>query len=208
MTPILIGICGGSGSGKSTVTERLLENTGDARCTVIRQDNYYKDQSHLSFDERIKTNYDHPFAFDNDLFIEHLKALKAGKSVDMPEYDFSVHNRKKDTIHLEPKEIILIEGILLFSEPRVLDLLDMKIFVDTDSDVRILRRIKRDMKERARSLDSVIDQYMATVRPAHLQFVEPSKRYADIIVPEGGRNKVAVDLIQTKLNHILAGIEK
>lgn len=208
MTPILIGICGGSGSGKSTVTERLLENTGDARCTVIRQDNYYKDQSHLSFDERIKTNYDHPFAFDNDLFIDHLKALKAGKSVDMPEYDFSVHNRKKDTIHLEPKEIILIEGILLFSEPRVLDLLDMKIFVDTDSDVRILRRIKRDMKERARSLDSVIDQYMATVRPAHLQFVEPSKRYADIIVPEGGRNKVAVDLIQTKLNHILVGIEK
>ena len=208
MKPILIGICGGSGSGKSTVTEQLLKNTGDARCTVIRQDNYYKDQSHLSPEERVKTNYDHPFAFDNDLFIDHLKALKAGKSVDMPEYDFSVHNRKKETIRLEPKEIILIEGILLFSEPRVLDLLDMKIFVDTDSDVRILRRIKRDMKERARSLDSVIEQYMATVRPAHLQFVEPSKRYADIIVPEGGHNKVAVDLIQTKLNHILAEIEK
>lgn len=208
MRPVLIGLCGGSGSGKSTVTEQLYANTGSERCTVIRQDNYYKDQSHLSFEDRQKTNYDHPFAFDNDLFIEHLKLLREGKSVDMPEYDFSVHNRKKETIRLEPKDIILIEGILLFSEPRILELLDMRIFVDTDSDVRILRRIKRDMKERARSLDSVIDQYMATVRPAHLQFVEPSKRYADIIVPEGGYNKVALDLIQTKVNHILNSRKK
>ncbi|KXB66602.1 uridine kinase [Aedoeadaptatus coxii] len=208
MRPVLIGLCGGSGSGKSTVTEQLYANTGSERCTVIRQDNYYKDQSHLSFEDRQKTNYDHPFAFDNDLFIEHLKLLREGKSVDMPEYDFSVHNRKKETIRLEPKDIILIEGILLFSEPRILELLDMRIFVDTDSDVRILRRIKRDMKERARSLDSVIDQYMATVRPAHLQFVEPSKRYADIIVPEGGYNKVALDLIQTKVDHILNSRKK
>ncbi|WP_322630458.1 uridine kinase [Aedoeadaptatus coxii] len=208
MRPVLIGLCGGSGSGKSTVTEQLYANTGSERCTVIRQDNYYKDQSHLSFEDRQKTNYDHPFAFDNDLFIEHLKLLRGGKSVDMPEYDFSVHNRKKETIRLEPKDIILIEGILLFSEPRILELLDMRIFVDTDSDVRILRRIKRDMKERARSLDSVIDQYMATVRPAHLQFVEPSKRYADIIVPEGGYNKVALDLIQTKVDHILTSRKK
>lgn len=208
MRPVLIGLCGGSGSGKSTVTEQLYANTGSERCTVIRQDNYYKDQSHLSFEDRQKTNYDHPFAFDNDLFIEHLKLLREGKSVDMPEYDFSVHNRKKETIRLEPKDIILIEGILLFSEPRILELLDMRIFVDTDSDVRILRRIKRDMKERARSLDSVIDQYMATVRPAHLQFVEPSKRYADIIVPEGGYNKVALDLIQTKVDHILTSRKK
>lgn len=208
MRPVLIGLCGGSGSGKSTVTEQLYANTGSERCTVIRQDNYYKDQSHLSFEDRQKTNYDHPFAFDNDLFIEHLKLLREGKSVDMPEYVFSVHNRKKETIRLEPKDIILIEGILLFSEPRILELLDMRIFVDTDSDVRILRRIKRDMKERARSLDSVIDQYMATVRPAHLQFVEPSKRYADIIVPEGGYNKVALDLIQTKVDHILNSRKK
>lgn len=208
MRPVLIGLCGGSGSGKSTVTEQLYANTGSERCTVIRQDNYYKDQSHLSFEDRQKTNYDHPFAFDNDLFIEHLKLLREGKSVDMPEYDFSVHNRKKETIRLEPKDIILIEGILLFSEPRILELLDMRIFVDTDSDARILRRIKRDMKERARSLDSVIDQYMATVRPAHLQFVEPSKRYADIIVPEGGYNKVALDLIQTKVDHILNSRKK
>lgn len=208
MRPVLIGLCGGSGSGKSTVTEQLYANTGSERCTVIRQDNYYKDQSHLSFEDRQKTNYDHPFAFDNDLFIEHLELLREGKSVDMPEYDFSVHNRKKETIRLEPKDIILIEGILLFSEPRILELLDMRIFVDTDSDVRILRRIKRDMKERARSLDSVIDQYMATVRPAHLQFVEPSKRYADIIVPEGGYNKVALDLIQTKVDHILNSRKK
>ena len=208
MRPILIGLCGGWGSGKSTVTEQLYAKTGSERCTVIRQDNYYKDQSHLSFEDRQKTNYDHPFAFDNDLFIEHLKMLREGKAIDMPEYDFSVHNRKKESVRLEPKDIILIEGILLFSEPRILDLLDMRIFVDTDSDVRILRRIKRDMKERARSLDSVIDQYMATVRPAHLQFVEPSKRYADIIVPEGGYNKVAVDLIQTKVDHILDGRNK
>ncbi|WP_456151319.1 uridine kinase [Aedoeadaptatus coxii] len=208
MRPVLIGLCGGSGSGKSTVTEQLYANTGSERCTVIRQDNYYKDQSHLSFEDRQKTNYDHPFAFDNDLFIKHLKLLREGKSVDMPEYDFSVHNRKKETIRLEPKDIILIEGILLFSEPRILKLLDMRIFVDTDSDVRILRRIKRDMKERARSLDSVIDQYMATVRPAHLQFVEPSKRYADIIVPEGGYNKVALDLIQTKVDYILNSRKK
>lgn len=208
MRPILIGLCGGSGSGKSTVTEQLYAKTGSERCTVIRQDNYYKDQSHLSFEDRQTTNYDHPFAFDNDLFIEHLKMLREGKAIDMPEYDFSVHNRKKESVRLEPKDIILIEGILLFSEPRILDLLDMRIFVDTDSDVRILRRIKRDMKERARSLDSVIDQYMATVRPAHLQFVEPSKRYADIIVPEGGYNKVAVDLIQTKVDHILEGRKK
>lgn len=208
MRPILIGLCGGSGSGKSTVTEQLYAKTGSERCTVIRQDNYYKDQSHLSFEDRQKTNYDHPFAFDNDLFIEHLKMLREGKGIDMPGYDFSVHNRKKESVRLEPKDIILIEGILLFSEPRILDLLDMRIFVDTDSDVRILRRIKRDMKERARSLDSVIDQYMATVRPAHLQFVEPSKRYADIIVPEGGYNKVAVDLIQTKVDYILEGRKK
>lgn len=208
MRPILIGLCGGSGSGKSTVTEQLYAKTGSERCTVIRQDNYYKDQSHLSLEDCQKTNYDHPFAFDNDLFIEHLKMLREGKAIDMPEYDFSVHNRKKESVRLEPKDIILIEGILLFSEPRILDLLDMRIFVDTDSDVRILRRIKRDMKERARSLDSVIDQYMATVRPAHLQFVEPSKRYADIIVPEGGYNKVAVDLIQTKVDHILEGRKK
>lgn len=208
MRPILIGLCGGSGSGKSTVTEQLYAKTGSERCTVIRQDNYYKDQSHLSFEDRQKNNYDHPFAFDNDLFIEHLKMLREERAIDMPEYDFSVHNRKKESVRLEPKDIILIEGILLFSEPRILDLLDMRIFVDTDSDVRILRRIKRDMKERARSLDSVIDQYMATVRPAHLQFVEPSKRYADIIVPEGGYNKVAVDLIQTKVDHILDGRNK
>ncbi|MDD7363835.1 MAG: uridine kinase [Peptoniphilus sp.] len=208
MRPILIGICGGSGSGKSTVTKQLYKNTGDARCAVIRQDNYYKDQSHLSFEDRQKTNYDHPLAFDNDLFIEHLHALKEGRSIDMPEYDFSVHNRKAETVHLEPKEVILIEGILLFSEPRILDLLDMRIFVDTDSDVRILRRIKRDMRERGRSLDSVIEQYMETVRPAHLLFVEPSKRYADIIVPEGGYNKVAVDLIQTKVDQILSRVER
>ena len=204
MKPVIIGICGGSGSGKSTVTKSIFEHTGEARCTIIRQDNYYKDQSHLPFEEREKTNYDHPFAFDNALLISHIRALKANQAVDMPEYDFTTRNRKRETIRIEPKKIILLEGILLFSEPEILSLLDMRIFVDTDSDVRILRRIRRDMRERGRSLDSVMEQYLTTVRPAHLQFVEPSKRYADIIVPEGGHNRVAVDLIQTKIDQILS----
>ncbi len=196
---LLIGICGGSGSGKTTVTKSLVNLVGKENVSIIEQDSYYKDQSHLGFEDRVKTNYDHPLAFDNELLISQIKDLKKGKSVEKPIYDFSEHNRKEETVLVEPKEVIILEGILIFNEEELMDLMDIKVFVDTDSDVRIIRRILRDIKERQRSLDSVIMQYMTTVRPAHLQFVEPSKRYADIIIPEGGKNKVAIDLLYQKI---------
>lgn len=157
----------------------------------------------MTYEERCQTNYDHPFAFDTDLFVEHIKELKKGNSIQKPIYDYSIHNRKKETIIVEPKEIIIVEGLLVFYEERIRELLDIKIYVDTDADIRILRRIIRDMNERSRSLDSVITQYLNTVRPAHEQFIEPSKKYADIIVTEGGNNLVAVDLMVTKIKSLL-----
>ncbi|EFA89771.1 uridine kinase [Peptoniphilus lacrimalis] len=200
---LLIGISGGTGSGKSTVTKKLVELIKEENVAVIEEDSYYKDQSNISFEERVKTNYDHPFAFDNKLLIEHLKDLKSGKSIEKPLYDFELHNRKKETLLVEAKEVVILEGILILSEEEIRALLDIKVFVDTDSDVRIIRRILRDIKERGRSLDSVIYQYMKTVRPAHLQFIEPSKKYADIIIPEGGYNDVAIDLIYQKIKSII-----
>lgn len=193
--PIIIGIAGGSGSGKSTVTQEIYQLLKAYDIRIIQQDSYYKDQSTIPFEERIKTNYDHPFSFDNDLLIEHLNALKENKAIEKPIYDFSIHNRIKETERVEPAAVIIIEGILIFADERIRELCDIKIFVDTDSDVRIIRRILRDMKERGRTLDSVILQYLNTVRPAHMQFCEPTKRYADIIIPEGGYNKVAIDAI-------------
>lgn len=201
--PILIGIAGGSGSGKSTVTNELVELIDDDKVAVIAQDSYYKSQNTLPYEQRVETNYDHPFAFDNDLLIEHLNKLKKGESIEMPIYDFEIHNRKEETKHVKPREVIILEGILILNEKEIRDLLDIKVFVDTDSDVRIIRRILRDIKERGRSLESVILQYMSTVRPAHMQFVEPSKRYADVIIPEGGYNKVAIDLIYSKIMSVL-----
>ncbi|MDO5715817.1 MAG: uridine kinase [Tissierellia bacterium] len=201
--PIIIGIAGGTGSGKSTVTKKLTDLILEENVAVIEQDSYYKDQSSLPYEQRVKTNYDHPFAFDNDLLIRHLKDLKEGKSIDKPIYDFEIHNRKEETSRVASREVIILEGILILSEEEIRKLLDIKVFVDTDSDVRIIRRILRDIKERGRSLDSVILQYMSTVRPAHLQFIEPSKRYADIIIPEGGYNEVAIDLIYTKLKNFI-----
>ena len=183
--PILIGIAGGTGSGKSTVTREIYKSFSDSDVAIIEQDSYYKDQSELSYEQSVLTNYDHPFAFDNALLREHLKMLLDGKEVEKPIYDFENHNRKRETEKVQPRDIIIIEGILILYDEELRDLLDIKIFVDTDSDVRVIRRILRDIKERARSLDSVVMQYMNTVRPAHLQFVEPSKRYADIIIPEG-----------------------
>ena len=197
--PILIGITGGSGSGKSTIANELYEDFGGENIAMVQQDAYYKDQSHLTMDERTKTNYDHPRAFDNTLLVEHLKALKEGKAIQKPIYDFTIHNRAKETELVEPKEIIIVEGILILEDERIRDLLDIKIFVDTDADVRIIRRLLRDVEERGRTVESVVDQYLTVVRPMHTQFTEPTKKYADIIIPEGGRNKVAIDILTTKM---------
>lgn len=202
--PILIGIAGGTGSGKSTVAKEVYRCLPEDSIAVIEQDSYYKDQSNLSFDERIKTNYDHPDAFDTKLLLEHLEMLQEGKAIDKPIYDFENHNRKKETIRVEPKNIIIIEGILILAEAELRDKFNIKIFVDTDADVRIIRRIQRDIKERGRTIDSVIEQYINVVRPMHLQFVEPTKRYADIIIPEGGYNKVAIDIMNARVREIAA----
>lgn len=201
--PLLIGITGGTGSGKSTVSQEIFKLIPEKKIAVIEQDSYYKDQSHLTFEERTKTNYDHPLAFDNELLIKHLKDLLNNKPIEKPIYDFEQHTRKKETVTVEPKDIIILEGILILFEEEIRNLLDIKIFVDTDADVRVIRRIQRDIEERGRTLDSIINQYMNTVRPAHLQFVEPTKRYADIVIPEGGYNKVAIDIMVAKINSIL-----
>lgn len=202
--PILIGIAGGTGSGKSTVAKEIYRCLPDDSIAVIEQDSYYKDQSHLSFSERIKTNYDHPDAFDTELLLKHLNMLQEGKAIDKPIYDFENHNRKKETVRVEPKNIIIVEGILILAEAELRDKFNIKIFVDTDADVRIMRRIQRDIKERGRTIDSVIEQYINVVRPMHLQFVEPTKRYADIIIPEGGYNRVAIDIMNARVKEIAA----
>lgn len=201
--PILIGIAGGTGSGKSTVAHEIYKGLPSENLCIIEQDSYYKDQSNLSFEERCKTNYDHPDAFDTALLLKHLKMLLNEEKIDKPIYDFSIHNRKKEVIEVEPREIIILEGILIFSEPEIRDLMDIKIFVDTDADVRIIRRIQRDIKERGRTIDSVISQYMNVVRPMHLMFCEPTKRYADIIIPEGGFNRVAIDVMISNIKQTI-----
>lgn len=201
--PIVIGVAGGSGSGKTSVTKAIYERFKGHSILLLEQDYYYKDQSHLPFEQRLNTNYDHPLAFDNDLFIDHLKALLSHEPIEKPVYDYKLHTRSEDVIVVEPKDVIILEGILILEDKRLRDLMDIKLFVDTDADLRIIRRILRDMKERGRSLDSVIEQYLSVVRPMHNQFIEPTKRYADIIIPEGGQNHVAVDLMVTKIQTIL-----
>ncbi len=201
--PILIGITGGTGSGKSSIADAIYSSFSNECIAMIQQDMYYKDQSHLSMEERIKTNYDHPKAFDNDLLIKHLNDLINGLPIEKPIYDFSCHNRAKETVKVEPRSIIIVEGILVLEDERLRDLLDIKVYVDTDADIRILRRLVRDINERGRTVDSVVNQYLEVVRPMHLQFTEPTKRYADIIVPEGGQNKVAIDILVSKIKDIL-----
>ncbi|MDF2945594.1 MAG: uridine kinase [Bacillales bacterium] len=201
--PVVIGITGGSGSGKTTVTQEIFDQFRDKSILIIEQDYYYKDQSHLPFEERLKTNYDHPLAFDTDLLITHVSKLLNYEPIEKPVYDYTQHTRSSETIHVEPKEVIILEGILVLEDERLRNLMDIKIFVDTDSDLRILRRLVRDINERERSLESVIDQYVNVVRPMHNQFIEPTKRYADVILPEGGQNHVAIDLMVTKIHMIL-----
>ena len=203
MNRVIIGICGGTGSGKTTLAEKIYKEFNSCT-TLIGMDNYYKSDANIPFEERSKCNYDHPDAFETELLIKHLKELKKGNAVDVPQYDYKTHLRKQEVTHVESKQIIIIEGILLLENINLCNMLDIKIYVDTDADVRILRRIMRDVKERGRSLDSVVEQYQSTVKPMHEQFVEPYKRRADIIVPKGGYNTVALDLILGCINHKLS----
>ena len=198
MQTMVIGIAGGTGSGKTTLTRKLKERFAED-VTVINHDNYYKSHSHIPFEERCKLNYDHPDAFDTPLLIEHLAALRRGQAVQCPTYDYSIHDRSQTTIQLHPTRVIIVEGILIFADPELRSVMDIKIFVDTDADVRILRRVLRDVKDRGRTLDSVVKQYLTTVKPMHEAFVEPSKKYADLIVPEGGHNAVALDMLVERI---------
>lgn len=201
--PIIIGVTGGSGSGKTSVSRAILSHFPEHSIMMLEHDSYYKDQSNLTFEERLSTNYDHPFAFDTDLLIEHLEKLLNYEPIEKPVYDYVAHTRSNQTVIQEPREVIILEGILILEDERLRHLMDIKIYVDTDDDIRIIRRIKRDMEERGRTLDSVIEQYLSVVKPMYHQFIEPTKRYADVVVPEGGENHVAIDLINTKISSIL-----
>nr|AGF93432.1 uridine kinase [uncultured organism] len=201
---ILVGIAGGTGSGKTTLANTLIDTLEEENTIFIPHDNYYKDRSHLPFSERKNVNYDHPDAFETDLLVSHLKKLQADKTINMPQYDYSTHTRKDKTIEIKPKPVIIIEGILVLADEKLRNLFDIKLFVDTDSDIRILRRLKRDINDRNRTFESVYDQYLTTVKPMHEAFVEPSKSHADIIIPEGGMNDVANNLLLTKLESYIA----
>lgn len=198
MDTMVIGIAGGTGSGKTTLTEKIRERFSED-VSVLYHDNYYKKHVGMTYEERSKLNYDHPDAFDTDLMVRDLKALRRGEIIQCPVYDYTIHNRSDKTLEVKPTRVIIVEGILIFADPALRELMDIKIFVDTDADVRILRRVLRDVKERERTLDSVVSQYLTTVKPMHEAFVEPSKKYADIIVPQGGRNQVALDMLAERI---------
>ncbi len=202
-SPIFIGIAGGTGSGKTTVANVILDSVGAERIAFLTHDAYYLDQGHLTLEERRKVNYDHPHALDTGLLIEHIKKLKKWQSIQMPVYDFTLYTRTGESIVIQPKKVILVEGILIFTEPELRKLFDVKIFVDTDADIRFIRRFDRDINERGRTLQSVINQYLNTVRPMHMEFVEPSKRYADVIIPEGGLNTVAMDMVIARIESLI-----
>jgi uridine kinase len=201
---MIIGICGGTGSGKTTVANKILQTVSANEVAFIQQDSYYRDLDQMPLDYRQQVNFDHPDALDNDMMVEHVRALKAGRAVELPIYDFKNHQRRKETLSMEPKLITILEGILIFNERRLLEEMDIKVFVDTPDDIRFIRRLRRDIAERGRTVDSVIEQYLATVRPMHMQFVEPSKRCADVIIPEGGHNMVSIGLLSGKIRERLA----
>jgi uridine kinase len=203
ISPLVIGIAGGSGSGKTTVAQTILQRVGPDRISFLQHDAYYKDLSGLPPVQRAEVNFDHPNSLENELLIRHIHQLKQGKTVDVPIYDFSTHSRTDRTYKVKPRSVILVEGILIFAEATLRDLFDVKIFVDTDSDLRLIRRLQRDIAERGRTTESVIKQYLGTVRPMHLDFVEPSKRYADVIIPEGGFNTAALDMVVARIETML-----
>lgn len=201
---MIIGICGGTGSGKTTVARNIVESVNQPEVVFIQQDSYYKNLQDMPLDGRSLANFDHPDSVDNDLLVHHLKRLKAGHTIELPVYDFKTHKRKTETLRAEPKPVVVVEGILIFAEPKIIEQLDVKVFVDTPDDIRFIRRLKRDIAERGRTIESVVEQYLMTVRPMHLQFVEPMKRYADVIIPEGGHNQVGIELICGRVRDRLA----
>ena len=203
MKPIIIGVSGGSGSGKTTIVDIIMDALGKEDVIVIKHDDYYKDQSDLSYEERIVVNYDHPNSLDNDLFIKHLIALTNGEEIDKPVYDFTIHNRMLETERVHPAKVIILEGILLLEDARIRDLMNIKVYVETDPDLRFIRRLDRDINERGRTVEQVIKQYLETVKPMHYQFIAPSKRHADIMIPNHYKHSVAVDLMITKIKSIL-----
>lgn len=202
-TSLVIGIAGGTGSGKTTIADYILETVGSEKIAFLPHDAYYRDQSDLTYEERSQVNFDHPASLETELLIEHITNLRNQQTIHLPDYDFKTHSRTNKTIHIKPQPIILIEGILILAEPELRKLFDLKIYVDTDADIRFIRRLKRDIEERGRTTESVINQYLGTVRPMHLEFVEPSKRYASVIIPEGGYNHVALDLIVARIESML-----
>jgi len=204
--PITIGVAGGTGSGKTTVAEAILGRVGFQHIAFLQHDAYYLDQGRLPPEERAKVNYDHPDSLDNELLVEHVKALQTWQAVEVPIYDFTTHTRTTRTLRVEPQPVILVEGILIFAVRDLRELMDVKIYVDTDADLRFIRRLQRDIAERGRTMESVVRQYLSTVRPMHLEFVESSKRYADVIIPEGGFNEVAMDMVVARIQALLAGL--
>ena len=205
MPPIVIGVAGGSGSGKTTVVRRIVDALGDAQVTVLEHDRYYRDRNDLRLEERAALNYDHPDSLETDLMVRHLHELRAGRSIEVPLYDFARYVRQAETETVSARRAIIVEGILIYTDAALRALMDVKVFVDTDDDTRFIRRLQRDITERGRTVQSVIDQYLATVKPMHLEFVEPSKRYADIIVPQGGHNAVAIDMLLTLIRGLTSG---
>ena len=207
MKPIIIGVAGGTASGKTTVSDAILDRVGRDRIAYIQHDSYYRDLSHLPLEERRQMNFDHPDALETELLVAHLRQLQAGQAVEVPIYDFATYQRSDRTRHVEPRRVILVEGILIFVDRELREMMDVKLYVDTDADLRFIRRLQRDIQERGRTVESVIQQYLTTVRPMHLEFVEPSKRYADIIIPAGGFNQTAIEMIVARIQSMLGDSE-